>query len=416
MGNILVVEDNKMFATVLTRRIEAKTEHKVVLVTSMAEAVALLEQAHDFFISLLDLHLPDAPQGEIVDAVLAHDIPTIVFTGDFSDHVRDSIWAKPVVDYVLKEGAYNVEYLVSVVERIARNPGIKVLVVDDSNLPRTHVRELLEIHRYQVLEAADGREALEVLKQHPDIKLAVVDYNMPHMDGFELTKRIRATFHKEELAVIGMSTYGNHTLSAKFIKNGANDFLNKPFYKEEFYCRISQNVEMLEHVERLNNSLVRDYLTNLYNRRYLFEAGGKLLSHCRRNQLECAIALVDIDHFKNINDKFGHHAGDIVLRRIAEVLGHRFRDADIVSRYGGEEFCIMVTDVTAEGCQRLFEELRTRIAATTILADDNKLQVTVSIGICHARQGTVDTMIRLADEMLYQAKDGGRNRTCLTLC
>lgn len=416
MGNILVVEDNKMFATVLTRRIEARTEHKVVWANSLHDAVALLQERTDFFICLLDLHLPDAPQGEIVDAVLAHDIPIVVFTGDYSDHIRDSIWAKSVVDYVLKEGAYNIEYLIALIERIAHNPAIKVLVVDDSQLPRQYVRQLLEVHRYQVLEAADGLDALEVLKQNPDIKLAIVDYNMPRMDGFELTKRIRATFHKEELAVIGMSTYGNHSLSARFIKNGANDFLTKPFDKEEFYCRISQNVEMLEYVERLNNSLVRDYLTGLYNRRYLFEAGHKLLSHCQRNTLECAVALVDIDHFKNINDKFGHHAGDLVLRRIAEVLGQRFREADIVARYGGEEFCILATDVSAEDCQQLFEDLRTRIAATTIIVDDQKLHVTVSIGICHARQAKMDTMIRLADEMLYQAKDGGRNRTCLTLC
>jgi len=121
------------------------------------------------------------------------------------------------------------------------------------------------------------------------------------------------------------------------------------------------------------------------------------------------VAMIDLDRFKEINDRFGHPAGDEVLRRIGRVLQSRLRDSDIVARIGGEEFCIMATDIAAEKCDRLFESLRQAIAADCIEYDDRQLQVTVSIGVCPARAATLDEMVRKADAMLYQAKRQGRN-------
>ncbi len=414
MGQILVVEDNRMFASILKKKIESSLDHKVTAVGTFAEAQELLESDHEFFIGLLDLHLPDAADGKIVDYALGKGLPSIIFTGDYSDDVRDHIWAKKVVDYVVKEGSHNVDYIINLIRRIRANQGIKVLVVDDSFLPRNHIQELLEVHQFQVLEAADGAQALEVLKQHPDIKMVVTDYNMPNMDGFELTKRIRASYNKEEMAIIGMSTYGNHSMSAKFIKNGANDFLNKPFYKEEFYCRVNQNIEMIEHIEQLSNNLIRDYLTGLYNRRYLFETGSKLLSHCERSDMTAAIAMIDLDHFKAINDEYGHYVGDEVLRQLSGMLQRRFRASDIVSRFGGEEFCVMVSNLTPAECKELFESLRQQVAETNFIADGNFLELTVSIGVCMTTHDTLDAMIRKADENLYQAKETGRNKIVST--
>jgi diguanylate cyclase (GGDEF)-like protein len=173
---------------------------------------------------------------------------------------------------------------------------------------------------------------------------------------------------------------------------------------------VTQNVELIERVEQLSRNLIRDYLTGLYNRRYLFEAGSKLLAHCERNNLNCAIAMIDLDRFKTINDSHGHLTGDEVLRRIGLVLQSRLRDSDIVARLGGEEFCVLATDIRPEKCEKMFQDLLNAIAAEIFDCEGQPLQVTASIGVCPTRAGTLDEMIRKADTMLYQAKEQGRNR------
>ena len=123
-----------------------------------------------------------------------------------------------------------------------------------------------------------------MLKRHPDIKMVISDYFMPGMDGVELTRRIRHRHRKDQLAVIGISAYGNTILSARFIKNGANDFLNKPFSSEEFYCRVTQNLEMLEYIQKLRETSIRDPLTGLFNRRRFFEAAKELHARLARGE------------------------------------------------------------------------------------------------------------------------------------
>jgi PleD family two-component response regulator len=122
-----------------------------------------------------------------------------------------------------------------------------------------------------VLEAENGEEALNIIDEHKDIRLVITDFNMPKMDGFELTKKLRQLYTKQDMAIIGMSTYGNNLLSARFLKIGGSDFLNKPFLEEEFFCRINQNMDLLEYIKNLRFVATRDFLTGLYNRRHFFE-------------------------------------------------------------------------------------------------------------------------------------------------
>ncbi|MFC1554608.1 response regulator [candidate division KSB1 bacterium] len=255
MQRILVVEDNKTLSKLFKERLEHQTECFVDCAYSYKEAVGLIgDDPSEYFIGLLDLNLPDAPDGEIVDYVLSKDIPVIVVTADFSDDARERIWSKKVVDYVLKDRLYNLEYITSLVNRIMMNKTTKVLVVDDAAVARKHIAKLLEVHQYMVFEARDGIEALNVLDDNPDIKLVISDYSMPNMDGFKLTTEIRGKYSKEHLAVIGISAHGSNDISTKFIKNGANDFLIKPFLKEEFYCRVTQNVTMIDRFKALEES------------------------------------------------------------------------------------------------------------------------------------------------------------------
>jgi len=411
---VLVVEDSRSFAALVARRIHLELGFEVVVAGTLAEARALLEQNADFLAALLDINLPDAPNGESVELVLSHKVPVIVFTSELSDSLREGFWNRHIVDYVLKDNQSNVDYVVKLLARLQNNPATKVLVVDDSRSYCFAVARLLATHRYHVLEAGSGEEALAVLAEHPDTKLVLVDYSMPGMDGFALTREIRRQFGKDIMGIIGVSGVGVSRLSARFIKSGANDYLNKPFLVEEFYTRITQNLEMLEHIAQVRYMAERDHLTRVYNRRYFFSAGAQLHALLARRSQPATVAMIDIDNFKNINDTLGHEAGDAVLRHMAQILSARFRTSDIVARVGGEEFCVLASDAAADQSLLLFDDVRKALESTPVRFRDITVSYTVSIGLC-CRQGlSLDEMLREADRMLYRSKAAGRNRVTVS--
>ena len=262
MSRILIVEDSAVFGNLVRKEIEAKLNMVVTVTKTYAETQKLIADMEEenffsednFFVAVLDLNLPDAPSGKIVDYIRSKNIPAIVFTAEFDDRIRETIWAKDIVDYVYKRGKQDVQYLVALIKRIYSNRSIKILVVDDSRVFRTKMTDLLEIHQYTVVHASDGLEALKRMQEHPDIHLVITDYEMPNMDGFTLTQKIREKHEKNEIAIIGVSARGEHGLSARFLKNGANDFIGKPFITEEFYCRVTQNVETTEYFRRLKHA------------------------------------------------------------------------------------------------------------------------------------------------------------------
>lgn len=264
---ILVVEDSVAFSKMLCAEIrkrgfEAKAAH------TRQEARALLEGGLRPFAALLDLSLPDAPDGEVVDEVLAFDVPSIVLTGMFDPKTRALMDSKPIVDFVLKQGFEDIFYAMGILERIYKNREITVLVVDDSRATRALIVSHLSTQLFNILEATNGKEALAVLRANPDIRLVVTDYNMPEMDGFDLTRQLRKQFQKEDLSIIAVSSSDHPDVSSRFLKYGANDFLSKPFTKEELISRVHLNLGMHEaiaaqkaavrEIEALNRSLVAE--------------------------------------------------------------------------------------------------------------------------------------------------------------
>ncbi|MHC1791532.1 diguanylate cyclase [Solidesulfovibrio sp.] len=416
MEKVLIVEDSKVFARILIRKIEDELFFDACWASNFEEARYLIEENpdnHTYFVALLDLHLPDAADGRIVDYVISKGIPSIVFTGDVQSEVRDRIWSKKVVDYVAKESPDSLDYLCSLVRRVSLNKFINVLVVDDSSTVRRHLMRLLEAHEFIVHEADTGDKALEVLSRHPEIRVVITDYFMPGIDGVELTRCIRRKHRKDELAVIGISAYGNTILSARFIKNGANDFLNKPFSSEEFYCRVTQNLEMLEYIQKLREASIRDPLTGLYNRRHFFDAAKDLHARLTRGEGTLTMAMIDIDHFKKVNDTYGHGIGDEVLKHVAQGLSNRFRGHDVVARLGGEEFCVLARGLEGTAALDVFNDLRNSIERSKAKAGKTTVGVTISIGLCDRPTGSVDAMLAAADAALYKAKRTGRNRVVL---
>lgn len=407
---VLIVDDSKTFVSLLTRRIHNELDIDCDVAMTFAEGVARAASGGDSYLAaLLDLNLPDAPHGEIVDAVLAHHVPSIIFTAEINDDMRDLFWSKRIIDYVLKQNIASVDYIVDSLRRLRDNPDLKILVVDDSSMARNHLSALLAAHRYIPLAVRNAGEAMEALRNDEAIKIVVIDYNMPDMDGAQLTKTIRATYGKKDLAIIGISGHGGTSTSVRFLKNGANDYITKPFLTEEFYCRVSQNVDILNQFKLINDLVNKDFLTRLHNRKYLTETGEKFFANLKRNNVGMVTALIDIDDFKRINDTHGHDVGDEALRHLAGLIRKRFRESDIVARYGGEEFCVVNINMDKAKAYAVYNDLRQAIEREPFVHDGTPIPLSVSIGVCTTHEASFGKMVAVADQLMYDAKNKGKN-------
>jgi len=249
---VLIVEDSRIQARIMSEHIRGVTPYETLVTATLAETAQIMEQSRDdIFVAVLDLNLPDDAGGEIVALANRYAVPAVVMTSSFDEEVRKKLLEQNVVDYFLKSMA-EVANMENLIERLHKNLSVTVLVADDSRLARHQMATLLGNQNYRVMEAEDGAVALDILRDTPDVRLLITDYHMPRMDGFELITEIRKTRPKDRLAIIGVSAAGGEQ-TARFIKNGANDFLTKPIGMEEFYCRVNQQMDMLD--------IIQDYKT-----------------------------------------------------------------------------------------------------------------------------------------------------------
>ncbi|WP_018124671.1 diguanylate cyclase [Desulfovibrio oxyclinae] len=415
---ILLVEDSRFFGQMVRDRIEEELDLSVDWATSMAEAISLIEARSDDYLAVLHgLSLPDADEGDMARYVTEKGLPALVFTATFSNESRHRIAALGVADYVLKENPKAIDTVLDTIRRIRSNPDTRVLVVDDSPTALTKIRKLLQAHRYEVLTAADGKAALRIMDEVPDIKLVLTDFNMPSMDGFELTRRIRENFPKDRLAIIGLSSERDEMLSARFIKLGANDFLKKPFIAEEFYCRVQHSLDMLQQIETIRELSYRDPLTKLANRRCFFESAQAFIHRAQQAGERLCLAMLDIDHFKKVNDTYGHDTGDAVISNVATLLDTAFPEGEaLTARFGGEEFAVLLRHAPERDPVLLFDGFRRTLEQSPAHASGGNISVTISTGLCLDISGSLHQTLSAADENLYRAKEQGRNRVVSGVC
>lgn len=256
MNRILIVEDNKALAKLMAKKIETSLEYEVDMAFSLSEAKLFLHK-YEYFITLLDINLPDAPNGEVVDYVLSKGNRVIVLSGNIDKDFRKKMLQKNIIDYVNKSGTEDVNYIIQTIKRLEKNQEHKILLVDDSMVIRKQMQTLLENMFFKVMAVAHGEEALVILKSIDDFTLVLTDYNMPVMDGLELTKEIRKMKNKQQLSIVALSSDNEDDTIAMFLKNGANDYIKKPFSKEEFSCRINNSVEAMENIQLISDYEVR---------------------------------------------------------------------------------------------------------------------------------------------------------------
>ncbi|SDI55639.1 diguanylate cyclase (GGDEF) domain-containing protein [Pseudomonas flavescens] len=409
MRTILVIEDSPLVLKILDHLFRQETDLQPLFCASLAEAEVMLETSAElFFAAIVDLHLPDAPDGESVDLVMRYALPCIVLSGSYNEKRRDELLLKGVVDYVLKESQHSYEYAFRLLHRLERNSQVNILVAEDSEATRHFIRHVLAPHRYQIIDARDGEEALRILQERADIDLLVVDHSMPGISGFELVKLLRQKMKRHELIILGLSADTKGSLSAMFIKHGADDFLRKPFCPEELNCRVISSLERRDLMRALKQAAQFDALTGLNNRRAFYEQGSQLFQQAQRRGQGLSVAMLDMDFFKQINDNHGHASGDAALIAFTRALGAAFPDA-LLGRLGGEEFAL-VSQQDAESLSLALDQLRERCGHLKYAAGAPPLSF--SAGVCHGAADDLESFLHQADQQLYQAKRQGRGRTC----
>ncbi len=408
MAKVLIVEDSPLVMKIVRHVAKQSLDFEALYAISFEEAKVLYQDnAEDIFAALVDLNLPDAPNGEIIDFMLSHKVPTVVLTGTFDEEKREQLVSKGVVDYVTKEGKYSYLYAIKAINYLKQNEKIKVLVVEDSKPMRNYICKLLNQLRFQVISANDGQEALEQLSNTPDVSLVITDYNMPVMDGFELVKQIRTQYEKTDFAIIGLSAEGQGALSAKFIKVGANDFLYKPFNQEEFYCRVMHNIESLQMVNKIRELAHQDFVTGIGNRRYFFDRGEGMYQKAIQNRKPVALAVLDLDRFRGVNDRYGQGFGDLVLTTLAEKLDEllsRF----LIARSGGNEFYVLMVGLSHDKAHALIDKVRKIISQEPFdVGASDDLFITMRAGITSQPTQNLTQALSIASDYLQRAKEAG---------
>jgi two-component system cell cycle response regulator len=299
-----------------------------------------------------------------------------------------------------------------------------ILVADDEPINRTLIQRRLEKAGYYVLAAENGREAVEgALRSLPD--LIILDVMMPLMDGLEACRLIKENEATRDIPIIFLSARDETDVKVSGLSLGANDYISKPFKAEELLARVEVAMRMKRERDRLRLSAqeaiataevaqeraMTDQLTGLLNRYGLQRVLAHEYAEARRYARPLSCLMTDLDNFKLINDTFGHVAGDAALKQVASILTEVVRGSDMVSRYGGDEFLVLLPETDLEGADALAEKVRAAAASQSFGDGEPHFQLTLSIGAATLSETeSGNDMIVRADLALYDAKEHGRNR------
>lgn len=290
---------------------------------------------------------------------------------------------------------------------------MRILLVEDSAIERQQVGAYLKEWNLEFSVAKDGTEAWQRLQSADPPNLALLDWMLPGMDGIELCRRIRA------LGANGAYVY-TVMLTAKDRKQdlltamaaGADDYIAKPVDPSELRARLLVAKRILDLHQSLRFAATHDFLTRLLNRAEILASLRRELSRSERQNQPVAIIMADVDHFKKINDSLGHAVGDVVLKEVAERLKADLRPYDLVGRYGGEEFLIVLPNCSLKVATRRADEIRDLVCKDAIVTTFSTVAATVSMGVTAADQSqnfAIEDLLQQADKALYSAKQGGRN-------
>jgi len=298
---------------------------------------------------------------------------------------------------------------------------MKVLVVDDDPISRRLVEASLSRAGYEAIAVAGGVEALRRLAEPDSPRLVVLDWLMPGMDGLEVCRAIRAANQERYVYVLLLTAKDQQWEIVEGLDAGADDYVTKPFDFHELRARLRSGGrilllqdELLAARERLRIEATHDSLTGLLNRGATLDALEKEIARSGRDPATITLIMSDLDHFKEINDTYGHAVGDLVLKEAARRMRASTRTYDSIGRYGGEEFLVVAPGCDLAAGVELAERLRACVCASQVAWASGSVAVTVSLGVASSTDATSAAgLLRSADEALYRAKLSGRNRVAV---
>jgi len=299
---------------------------------------------------------------------------------------------------------------------------MKILIVEDELIFRRMVKKYLLEAGHDIVEAEDGQSAWELF-QHEPFQLVITDWVMPRLSGPELVHKIRTSGEKNYTYIIMLTAMDDKDNVVVGLESGADEYLTKPFNSKELVARVASGMRILKLEEQLMQAhqqmeilAMRDGLTGLLNRRTIEEYAEAEFNLTLRKERVLSVIMLDIDHFKNINDRFGHNCGDHTLQQVAKILKEDLRIYDRIGRWGGEEFILILPDTQLMDAAKVAERIRARTAEMEMsLENGEEFSVQISLGIASTASqfSSLTKLIDAADQALYQAKQTGRNRVCI---
>lgn len=286
-----------------------------------------------------------------------------------------------------------------------------ILIVEDSSVNGKLCERLLNKNGFDTAICTDGESAIEFVNSNsPD--LILLDIVMPGIDGYEFCRLIKNNPRIKHTPIIFLSAMNDEKSIIRGFESGAVDFVTKPFRHQELIARTRTHVELKQAKEKLLRMAITDELTGLVNRRYFM---GRLLheyERIKRYETVFTLLMIDLDHFKNVNDSFGHQAGDVILRTVSDSMKLSLRLSDIIGRIGGEEFAVILPETDLNSGMIIGERLRKRVEALEIPHRESTIRMTISLGASKSSKDdlSIDDVIQRADSALYRAKENGRNR------
>jgi two-component system cell cycle response regulator len=296
---------------------------------------------------------------------------------------------------------------------------MKILVADDDAISRRLLQKTLERAGYEVVAVENGRLAQEELCRAEGPRLALLDWEMPEVDGPGVCRAVRARRDKTYVYMVFLTSKETSDDKVEGLRSGADDYLTKPFHPEELKARLRTGQRILHLEDRLVEAreemrfkATHDALTGLWNRGVITELLDRELARAQRERKSTALLLCDIDHFKNVNDTYGHPVGDEVLREVARRLLASVRFYDFVGRYGGEEFLIVLNNCDPASALNRAEQMRAAIANREVVTDAGPIALTMSVGLLRTADWgelRAESHLTAVDAALYAAKAAGRN-------
>jgi two-component system cell cycle response regulator len=449
-ARVLVVDDVPANVKLLEARLSAEY-FDVITATNGPDALAICERGECDLV-LLDVMMPGLDGFEVCRRLktspTTHHIPVVMVTAldQPSDRVRgleagaDDFLTKPVIDIALIARVRSLTRLKMVTDELRmraitskeigiQNPereavadsgrGGRVLVVDDR--PSSYERMVATLSQEHTVEIETDPSAGLFRAAEGHFDLLIVSLNLENFDGLRLCSQVRSLERTRNLPILAISDADSNARLVRGLEIGVNDYLIRPVDKNELLPRVRTQVRKKRYTERLRDNVqlsiemaITDALTGLYNRRYMETHLGALVEQAAGKSKPLTLLVLDIDHFKAINDTFGHDVGDDVLREFALRIRKSIRGIDLACRYGGEEFVVVMPETDMAVATMVAERLRRRIASEpfSIQQGARTLEVTISIGIAalKRRDDKAAQILKRADEALYRAKRDGRNR------